>query len=63
MAYGSATEALQDLIKQSGATLVGVGVVIEKKFQGGGDKLREQGIAVESLACIEKIDDNEIVFL
>lgn len=62
MAYGSASDAMIDIIKQSGASLVGMGFVIEKKFQGGGDKLREQGILVESLACIEELNEGEIKF-
>ena len=31
-------------------------ITIEKGFQGGGDKLREQGIKVESLAIVESMD-------
>ncbi len=62
LAYGSAAQAMDNIIKQAGATSVGLGVVIEKKFQGGGDKLREQGIHIESLACIEELADGKITF-
>lgn len=62
LAYGSAANALNDIVKQAGATTVGMGFVIEKKFQGGGDKLREQGFLVESLACIEELNDGKIKF-
>jgi xanthine phosphoribosyltransferase len=62
LAHGQAALGLIDLITQAGAELLGVGVVIEKAFQGGGRKLREKGLRVESLAIVEKIEDGEIVF-
>ena len=49
-----------DLVKQAGAELAGMGFIIEKAFQHGGDELREQGIHVESLAIIESLDNCEI---
>ena len=42
MANGKALEGLIQLVKDSGATLVGAGIAIEKGFQPGGDMLREQ---------------------
>ena len=39
-----------------GATVEGVGICIEKGFQGGGDALRQKGINLKSLAIIEKMD-------
>ncbi|NLL56023.1 MAG: xanthine phosphoribosyltransferase [Clostridiales bacterium] len=62
LANGQALLGLIDIVKQSGAKLVGCGVAIEKGFQGGGDKLRSQGIRVESLACIDSMTDNTLVF-
>lgn len=64
LAIGNALKGLIDLVKQSGAELAGCGTVIEKGYQHGGDKLREQGIKVESLAIIESMNDEtgEIVF-
>ena len=62
LATGAAFVGLQDLVGQAGATLVGAGAAIEKKFQGGGDRLREMGVRVESLARIVQMDDNGIVF-
>ena len=44
------------LVNDSGASLAGCGVVIEKGFQHGGDKLRSNGIKVESLAIVESMD-------
>ncbi len=52
LAKGAALEALVDICDQAGAEVVGVGIVIEKAYQGGGDRLREKGIRIESLARI-----------
>lgn len=60
LANGNAANGVIDLIKQAGAELVGMGFIIEKAFQEGGVKLREQGIQVESLAIIESLDNCEI---
>ena len=64
LANGAALEGLIDLVKDSGAELVGAGIIIEKGFQGGGDRLREAGIRVESLAIVDSMDDEKgtIVF-
>lgn len=64
LAKGNALIGLIDIVNQSGATLAGCGIAIEKGYQGGGDKLREQGIRVESMAIIEEMDDvtGHIVF-
>jgi len=62
LAMGQAALGLVDIIKQSGAALIAVGIVIEKGFQEGGKLLREKGIPVESLAIIKTIRDGEIVF-
>ena len=62
LATGAALVGLKDLVEQAGATLVGAGCAIEKRFQGGGDLLREKGVRVESLARIVKMDEQGIVF-
>ena len=56
LANGCAVDGLIDLIRSAGATVEGVGIVIEKGFQDGGKNLRNQGIRVESLAIIESMD-------
>ena len=56
LANGCALEGLMDLVRQSGGTVEGIGIAIEKGFQGGGDKLREKGVRLESLAIIDKMD-------
>ncbi len=64
LANGAALEGLIRLVKESGAELVGAGIVIEKGFQPGGDNLRKQGVRLESLAIVDSMDDvtGEIVF-
>ncbi len=63
LASGCALIGLSELIKESGATLQGAGIVIEKGFQVGGKILREKGIRVESLAIVESMDvENGVVF-
>ncbi|MCL2488270.1 MAG: xanthine phosphoribosyltransferase [Oscillospiraceae bacterium] len=61
LANGCALNGLRDLVEQAEATLVGAGIVIEKGFQGGGDQLRAEGMRIESLAVIEKMDKDGIV--
>ena len=56
LAVGNALNGLIEIVNKSGAQLAGCGVVIEKGFQHGGDKLRSQGIKVESLAIVERMD-------
>ena len=62
LANGKAIEGLLDLIAQAGAEPVGAGIVIEKGFQEGGALLRASGLRVESLAIIDSMDENGIVF-
>ncbi|MBP0971334.1 MAG: xanthine phosphoribosyltransferase [Oscillospiraceae bacterium] len=62
LANGKAVEGLLDLSAQAGAAVVGAGIVIEKGFQDGGTQLRASGLRVESLAIIDSMDENGIVF-
>lgn len=62
LAEGQAVIGLSEIIRQSGASLVGAGIVIEKGFQNGCKRLRSLGIHVESLAIIKSIDDGKILF-
>ena len=57
LANGKALEGLAAVVKDSGAELVGAGIVIEKGFQPGGDRLRADGLRVESLAIVESMDE------
>ena len=62
LANGNALIGLCDIVKQAGAETVGAAIAIEKGFQNGGDKLRAQGMRVESLAIVDSMTDDEIVF-
>ena len=57
LANGNAAKGIMDLVAQAGAKLEGMGFLIEKGFQSGGDELRGKGIHVESLAIIDSLDD------
>ncbi len=52
-----------DLCQQAGASIVGMGFIIEKTFQEGGKWLREQGYRVESLVRVSSLDNCEIKLL
>ncbi len=62
LANGRAVLGLKDIIEQAGATLVGVGIVIEKGFQEGGQILRDKGINLVSLAIIDDMKDEQVWF-
>ncbi len=51
------------LVEQAGASVSGIGIVIEKAFQDGGKKLRERGVRVESLAEIASLEDGTVTFV
>ena len=56
LANGCALEGLLEICREAGAEVAGIGIAVEKAFQGGGDKLRAQGYRVESLARIAHMD-------
>ena len=62
MANGEAMRGLLDIVAQSGAELIGIGCAIEKGFQDGGAGLRRDGYNLQSLAIIDKADENGFVF-
>lgn len=62
LANGQALFALKEITEKSGAELVGASTAIEKGFQGGGDKLREMGVDLYSLAIIDEMENGKIVF-
>ena len=64
LAKGAALLGLADIVSQSGAELVGAGIVIEKAFQDGGEKIRNMGIRVESLARVASMSpEGGVVFV
>ena len=62
LASGAASLGLLDLIEQAGASCVGVGIAVEKEFQGGRALLEAKGLRVVSLAHITKMKDGQIEF-
>ena len=62
LANASGAFAIMDIVKQAGAEVVGVGIVIEKAFQKGRENLENKGIRVESLVSIEKIENGKVYF-
>lgn len=62
LARGEALRGLCDIVTEAGATLAGIGIAVEKGFQHGGDRLREKGYDIQSLAIIERADENGFVF-
>ena len=63
LANGAALEGLIDIVHQAGATLVGAGIVVEKAFQPGGDRIRAKGVRVESLARVASMSEEDgVVF-
>ena len=62
LAHGQAALGISRIAQQAGAEILGAGMVIEKEFQGGGARLREKGIRVESLAVVDRIEEGVIYF-
>lgn len=56
LADGEAAKALINIVQQAGGEVVGIGVAIEKGVQKGGERLREAGYYLESIAIIDKMD-------
>ncbi|MBG9987710.1 xanthine phosphoribosyltransferase [Aerococcaceae bacterium DSM 111176] len=63
LAKGEALKGLMDLCHQAGAQIEGVGIAIEKVFQGGGKMYRDQGIDIYSQAMIEGFEDGRVIFV
>ena len=59
LASGGTLLALNDMIAQSGATLLGLGCVIEKEFEGGRGKLAHLGVPIHTLANIVRMNEEE----
>ena len=62
LANGNAAKGIIELVEKANATLSGMGFLVEKSFQHGGDYLREKGYQVESLSIIDSLDNCKITF-
>ena len=61
LARGETIRALVSLVARSGAELMGIGAVIEKRFEGGRDALADLDVPIETLAVITNMDHGRIV--
>ncbi|NDJ78811.1 MAG: xanthine phosphoribosyltransferase [Chloroflexi bacterium] len=63
LASGKTLFALARMIQEADCTLVGIATVVEKKFEGGREKLQEKyGVRVESLAVITHLSEHQVLF-
>jgi xanthine phosphoribosyltransferase len=63
LANGQAALGLVDIVEQAGAQIAGIGILIEKCFQQGGNVLRNKGLRVESLARIQSLEEGIITYI
>ncbi len=62
LANGQAVQGLLDIISQAGANAVGVGIVIEKRFQAGHQLILSKNLPLVSLASIDRFEDGQVIF-
>ena len=62
MANGFAVQGRVDIVNAAGAKLEGIGIAVEKGFQGGGDRLRAMNVNYHALAVIDRADETGIYF-
>lgn len=62
LANGQAALGLIDIVNQAGASIAGIGIVIEKSFQPGRQSLVDAGYRVESLARISSLSNGKVTF-
>lgn len=63
LAKGHALKALINMVQKAGGEVCGIGIVIEKAFQGGGDDIRKMGYEITSLAKIKSMENKTVQFL
>ncbi|KAA1039494.1 xanthine phosphoribosyltransferase [Macrococcus equipercicus] len=63
LANGEAALGLYDLVRQAGADCAGVGIVIEKSFQQGAARLKDEGLDVLSLCRIASLENNKVTLV
>ena len=62
LATGEACLGMNKIVEEACAKLAGVGIAVEKRFQGGGNTLRKEGVKLKSLAIIDSMTDDSIRF-
>ena len=63
LAHGEAAFGLARIVEQAGARVAGIGIVIEKSFQNGRQKLDDAGYRVESLVRIASLSGGRVAFV
>ena len=63
LANGDASLGLNEIVEQAQAKTVGVGIVIEKSFQPGRERLEQAGLTVSSLCKVASLKGNEVTFV
>ncbi|NLL52398.1 MAG: xanthine phosphoribosyltransferase [Peptococcaceae bacterium] len=63
LANGNAVLGLLDIVRQAGAKISGVGIVIEKSFQDGREKILKENVRLESLARIKSLEGGKVTFM
>ncbi|WP_150272124.1 xanthine phosphoribosyltransferase [Paenibacillus tepidiphilus] len=63
LANGEAALGLARIVEQAGASVAGIGIVIEKSFQPGASRLKEAGYRVESLVRIAALENGAVSFV
>lgn len=63
LANGDASLGLNDIVKQANATTLGVGIVVEKSFQNGRQRLEDAGLYVSSLCKVASLKGNKVTLL
>lgn len=63
LAQGSAVTGLLDIVRQAGARVAGVGIVIEKSFQEGRETILKNNVRLESLVRIRSLAGGKIDFV
>ena len=63
LANGQAARGLVSIVRQGGASVAGLGIVIEKSFQPGRGELEAMDLRIESLARIRSLDGGQVAFI
>lgn len=62
LANGRAALGLIDVVRQAGAEVVGIGIIIEKGFQEGREVIEREGVRLESLAIVDRFENKKVIF-
>ena len=62
LASGEAGVAMCRLLEQAGCSIAGFTAAVEKRYQGGEDRIASMGVSVKCLAIIEKIENGRIIY-